>query len=307
MSGWSGGATFGRLGVDRWHFQHGPIDLIIDIDADRETRERSIAACWDEFQHVLPTLVGELPALRRGVSDLPLVRGPVAQRMLRACAPFADVRFITPMAAVAGAVADHLIAVFDRPGVKRACINNGGDIAIRLSPGAKYRVGIWSRLDRPVSSTGGIGPLDSAFTLDEDTPVRGIATSGWRGRSFSLGIADSVTVLAHDAAAADAAATLIANAVNCDYPGIVRLPAEQLKDDSDLGSRLVTVDVPPLPPSVIATALSRGRAEAEWCRERGLIYAAALFLQGGLELVLPPAPRALTEVPRAALFEQVTV
>ena len=46
--------------------------------------------------------------------------------------------------------------------------------------------------------------------------VGGIATSGARGRSFSLGIADSVTVLAEDAATADAAATLIANAVDCD-------------------------------------------------------------------------------------------
>jgi ApbE superfamily uncharacterized protein (UPF0280 family) len=307
MSGRSGGATFGRLGVDRWHFQHGPIDLIIDVDADRETRERSVAECWDEFQHVLPTLVGELPALRRAASELPRVHSLVAQRMMRACGPFVDRRFITPMAAVAGAVADHLITVFDRPGVSRACINNGGDIAIRLSPGAKYRVGIWSRLDRPVSPTGDLGPLDSAFTLDEATPVRGIATSGWRGRSFSLGIADSVTVLARDAAAADAAATLIANAVNCDYAGIARLPAEQLKDDSDLGARLVTVDVPPLPAAAIATALSRGRAEAEWCRERGLIHAAALFLQGGLELVLPPAPGVLTEIPTSTLFDQVAV
>ena len=47
--------------------------------------------------------------------------------------------------------------------------------------------------------------------------MRGIATSGWRGRSFSLGIADAVTVLAATAAEADAAATVIANAV--DLPG----------------------------------------------------------------------------------------
>jgi hypothetical protein len=306
MSGRSGGATFARLGLDRWHFQHGPIDLIIDIDADRETRERCIADCWEEFQLVLPNLVDELPALRRAANERPRVRGPVAQRMMRACAPFAAERFITPMAAVAGAVADHLIGVFRRPGVRRACINNGGDIAMLLSPSASYRVGIWSRLDRPVAPSGRVGPLDSAFTLDSDTPVRGIATSGWRGRSFSLGVADSVTVLARDAATADAAATLIANAVNCDHAGIVRAPAEQLKDDSDLGGRLVTVDVPPLPASAIAVALSRGHVEAQLWRKRGLIHAAALFLQGGVALVLPRAAGALIEVPSAVLFEQVT-
>ncbi len=301
-----GGATFGRMGLDRWHFQHGPIDLIVDVDADRETLEHSIRDCWREFQHVLPSLVGELPALRQAANELPEVRGVVAQRMLLACAPFAAERFLTPMAAVAGAVADHLIRVFTRPGVRRACINNGGDIAVWLSPGASYRVGIWSRLDRPVAPGGDLGPLDSAFTLDNDTPVRGVATSGWRGRSFSLGVADSVTVLARDAATADAAATLIANAVDCDHPGIVRAPAEQLKDDSDLGARLVTVDVPRLPAAAIAVALARGRAEAQLWQERGLIHAAALFLQGDVSLVLPRAPGALADRPRAVLFGQVT-
>jgi uncharacterized protein len=305
MSGRSG-ATFARLGLDRWHFQHGPVDLVIDIDADRETGERSIRECWREFQHVLPDLVSELPALRRAADQRPLVRGAIAQRMLRGCAPFAAERFLTPMAAVAGAVADHLIRVFAQPGVRRACINNGGDIAMWLSPGASYRVGIWSRLDRPVAPSGDLGPLDSAFTLNNDSPVRGVATSGWRGRSFSLGVADSVTVLARDAATADAAATLIANAVNCEHAGIVRAPAEQLKDDSDLGARLVTVDVPPLPASAIAVALAAGRAEAQLWRERGLIHAAAIFLQGGVELVQPRALQACTAAPTAVLFEQVT-
>jgi ApbE superfamily uncharacterized protein (UPF0280 family) len=301
MSG--AGPTCARIGVDRWHFQHGPIDLIIGVDADSATRERSIAACWDEFQRVLRSLVGELPDLRRPASNRPAVRGPVAQRMLHACLPFADERFITPMAAVAGAVADQLIAVFERPGVKRAFINNGGDIALVLSPGAHYRVGIWSQLNRPVARHGKTNPLDSIFTIDEDTPVRGIATSGWRGRSFSLGIADSVTVLAGNAAAADAAATLIANAVNCDCAGIVRTPAYQLKDDTDLGALLVTVEVPPLPAPDVAIALSRGRAEAERWRDRGLIYAAALFLQGRVDLVLPLEGTALAPNSMDLLFE----
>ena len=96
-------------------------------------------------------------------------------------------------------------------------------------------------------------------------------------------------MLARNAAAADAAATLIANAVNCEVDGILRAPAEQLKDDSDLGNRLVTVDVSVLPSAVKAVALSRGRAEAERWRDRDLIHAAALFLQGAVEVVLPRA------------------
>jgi ApbE superfamily uncharacterized protein (UPF0280 family) len=340
MTGASGGAAHRRLGPDRWHFQHGPIDLIIDVEADADSGARAIADCWRQFQNVLPGLVQELTELRRplgrraaphepaalhgqavlqnpaalqGLAEAQgskSVRGPVAQRMLRACAPFADERFITPMAAVAGAVADELIPVFDRPGVRRACINNGGDIALLLSPGANYRVGICSEIPGCAQLDGGWPlasdgvPLSSAFTVRDDTPVRGIATSGWRGRSFSLGIADSVTVLAANAAAADAAATLIANAVNCDHAGIERMPADQLKDDTDLGALPVTVDVSPLPATAISAALASGRAEALRWRDRGLIYAAAMVLQGHVEIMPPRAERAPAVPSCAALFER---
>jgi len=212
-----------------------------------------------------------------------------------ACAPFAGERFITPMAAVAGAVADELIDHCRRPGIVQASINNGGDIALHLTPGEVARVGICAD-PRPIR--GGSDPvLDGRFTVEAGMPVRGIATSGCRGRSLSLGIADSVTVLASTAAAADAAATLIANAVNSDHPGIVRLPATQVKDDSDLGTRLVTVHVPALPSTARAAALLSGRLEAEYWQARGLIHAAALFLQGEVEVVLPSMPAAFPPMP----------
>jgi ApbE superfamily uncharacterized protein (UPF0280 family) len=230
-----------------------------------------------------------------------LAEGPVARRMIEACAPFANQRFITPMAAVAGAVADELIAFLRQSGIRRAFINNGGDIALHLLPGEHYRVGICTDLERARSSVRSDREPDSVFVIDAAMPVRGVATSGWRGRSFSLGIADSVTVLAHCAAAADAAATLIANAVDCDAAGIIRAPAEQLKDDTDLGGRLVTVAVPALPAGAIALALARGRAEAQYWRQRGLIYAAALFLQGAVELVLPETHPPCERVARAMI------
>src|SRR5690606_11493942 len=147
----------------------------------------------------------------------------------------------TPMAAVAGAVADEIVAAYRRPGVVRAWVNNGGDIALHLAEGASVRVGLFADLARfaPVAGEhpGGCPGLvlDGKFEIDSAMPVRGIATSGWRGRSFSLGIADSVTVLARTAAQADAAATMVANAVDVDDPGIVRRPACELRDDTDLG------------------------------------------------------------------------
>jgi len=287
MSAGRSGPVRARLAAGRWHFQHGPIDLILHAEGELDAVDRSIARCWDRFQTVLPALVTELTRLRQPAHEHPAVEGPVATRMVQACAPFAAERFITPMAAVAGAVADELIETFGQAGLRRAFINNGGDIALHLTSDEKYRVGICSEFG---------AARDSIFAVGAEMPVRGVATSGWRGRSFSLGIADSVTVLASSAASADAAATMIANAVNCDFAGIIRVPAEQLKDDTDLGSRLVTVDVPPLPPASIAIALQRGCAEAEYWRGRGIIYAAALFLQGEVEVVIPKTDASATWV-----------
>ena len=258
------------LAPGREHWRHGPIDLVIEAWGETAAVAQAHAAAWSKFQQVLGELVGELAALRAPISAMCGVDGRVARRMVAACAVYAP-DFITPMAAVAGSVADEIIECFARPGVARAFVNNGGDIALHLAPGESLRIGVVAHAYRPA--------IDGCVTLAAHSPVRGIATSGWRGRSFSLGIADSVTVLAATAAAADAAATMIANAVDVDHPAVRRLPACEVKDDSDLGRRLVTVDVGPLPDRLVASALDRGAAKAAALLARGLIVGAALALQ----------------------------
>lgn len=280
----------------RWHFQHGPIDLVIGADGQAEAVAAAHEQAWVVFQPLLAELVSELPWLRQAV-DAPgaMLQGPVARCMAVACMPMAAWGFITPMAAVAGAVAQALIAVYQRPGVQRAWVNNGGDIALHLAPDTEVSVGLVADLSRFDAATAlrtaaGQGRADGRFVVQHGDPVRGIATSGWRGRSFSLGIADSVTVLAATAAQADAAATVIANAVDCDHPAIRRRPACELRDDSDLGQRLVTVDVPSLPACDVRSALARGQQRARELQRRGLIHAAALVCQGSLAEVLPREP-----------------
>jgi uncharacterized protein len=248
----------------RLHLQHGPIDLIIEAFGDSDEVERAYRQAIDRFGDILPTLVRELPLLRRPVRDAyTLLQGPVARRMAEAVWPHRAV-YITPMAAVAGSVADEMLAatLLGRT-LDKAYVNNGGDIAFHLSEGHELKAGIF------------VDALDGAVQLSHDRPVRGIATSGWGGRSFSLGIADSVTVLAANAAMADAAATIIANAVNADHPAIERRPARELDPDNDLLDLLVTTHVGPLPAEVVADALDRGAAEA-----RRLRLDAALNLQG---------------------------
>ncbi len=249
---------------------------------------------WQRFQTVLTELVGELKLLRLPVQDACDVRGPVARRMVTACWPHRE-RFITPMAAVAGAVADEMIDFFRVPGVLRGYVNNGGDIAAASHPRAGYRVGLVADPGRPQGREA-LG-LDGDFEVTADLPVRGIATSGWRGRSFSLGIADSVTVLARSAADADAAATMIANAVDVEAPAIVRRPASELKDDTDLGDRLVTVDVGTLSTGKIERALAAGAGHAQRLLDAGTIAAAVICLRGRARAV--PGVAALQPVPGA--------
>jgi ApbE superfamily uncharacterized protein (UPF0280 family) len=280
----------------RWHFQQGPIDIVIAAEGDAPAVDAAHAAAWSRFQPLLAELVAELPQLRQPVAagGANPLQGMVARRMWDACAPLRSAAqgFITPMAAVAGAVAQELIAHYQRPGITRAWVNNGGDIALHLAPGQSARVGLvadLSRFDADALACTVAGTLrtDAGFTVAQASPVRGVATSGWRGRSQSLGIADSVTVLAATAAQADAAATAIANAVNVDDPRIRRVPASSLRDDSDLGDRLVTVAVPGLPPAVVQQALQSGLACAGRLQQAGHIHAALLACQGSLAR-LPP-------------------
>ncbi len=258
------GAQAARLPGGRLHLHHGPIDLVIDVDGPG--RAAALARATDRFATILDELVPELPRLRAPSGPMP--QGPVARRMALATAPLAPV-FVTPMAAVAGAVADEILATIRTvPGIAKAHVNNGGDVAIYLAPGAGATALIAT--DPP-----------ARIRLTAADGIGGIATSGWRGRSHSLGIADSVTVLAATAAAADAAATLIANAVDLPgHPAITRRPASEIAPDSDLGARPVTTHVGALSATDTARALARGTAHAEGLRARGLVTAAALVLNG---------------------------
>jgi len=264
---------------NRLHLQHGPIDLILHVDASEEIRKRLYSAAKKRFSTVLQELVVEMDLLKQPWSaDLPDPKGGIAQKMCFAVRG-SDI-FVTPMAAVAGAVADEVLEAMlyeaKNPDpcleeIQRMYVNNGGDIAFWLNAGESFSIGV---VDNP-----GIPELNARVSLAYESPVRGIATSGWRGRSQSLGIADAVTVLAGSAAIADAAATLIANDVNVDYPGILKRPASEVKDESDLGRLPVTVDVPPLPVDQISEALKRGAQTAGDFIRTGKIEAAYLSLQ----------------------------
>lgn len=264
----------------RLHMQDGPIDVI--VEAFGAVREVKIAyrAAADRFVEILDELCRELAFLRRPArDDGDLASGPIARRMLAAVRPYASQVFITPMAAVAGAVAEEILEVMTAATkLSRAYVNDGGDIGLHLAPGEKFVVGMVESPDR--------ASLFGTTTIESCDAIRGIATSGWRGRSFSLGIADAVTILADTAAMADAAATVVANAVDLPgHPRVRRVRACDLAPDSDLGERLVTQSVGELTPREIRDALEAGVRVAESLCGSGLIRAAALNLQGETRVI----------------------
>ena len=258
----------------RLHLQHGPIDLVIGAEGPDDEIEKSYRQAVAYFQTVLASLAGELDLLRQPCTPgMPPATGEIARHMQIRATVIGRQSFVTPMIAVAGAVADHVLqALLQNRRLRRAYVNNGGDIALWLGRNAHFDVGVCAN-----SETGEIG---STARIRHEDGIGGIATSGWRGRSFSLGIADAVTVLANDATAADAAATLIANAVDVPgSPAIHRRPAQELAPDSDLRGRLVTVAVEALTDAEVGSALQRGYCVAAKMLASGQIEVAYLSLQ----------------------------
>lgn len=260
----------------RLHLQHGPIDLIIGVEP-KTARNAAYRAAHARFETVLSELVAELPLLRSPMAPgMAKPTGKIANRMDAATRPFSQ-HFVTRMAAVAGSVADEVLEATRRAApLTRAYVNNGGDISVFLTKKQTYKTAIRGHNGRDLGR----------ISIKRDQGIGGIATSGRHGRSFSLGIADSVTVLARSAAMADVAATLIANAVDLPgHPRITRVPACTLDPDSDLGEMPVVTACSPLSTQETARALVAGLNRARDFRDSGLIIAAALFLQDDVQLL----------------------
>jgi hypothetical protein len=108
------------------------------------------------------------------------------------------------MAAVAGAMAQFAGEAGLEAGAQEAIVENGGDVYLQASEPVNIglRTGTTDLSDR------------LAFSLQaHDTPISICSSSGQMGHSKSLGKCDLATVVARDAALADAGATQAANLV----------------------------------------------------------------------------------------------
>ncbi|MBT7654353.1 MAG: UPF0280 family protein [Flavobacteriaceae bacterium] len=249
---------------NRLFLNHGPIDIV--LEAFGKDKPLAYEKAKNYFSTLLNELVLDMDLLKKEVVPHRTFNNKISQSMQNATEKFYP-DFITPMAAVAGSVADNILKILIKDSkLEKAYVNNGGDVSFYLTENQTVK-----------SSLASIPNIIAEINYKDKS--RGIATSGWRGRSFSLGIADSVTVLADNAAMADAAATMIANSVNIkNHPLIIKRPAEEIYEDSDLKNLMVTVEVGDLKQSEIEDALKNGNEVGKKYLENGLINAALIEL-----------------------------
>jgi ApbE superfamily uncharacterized protein (UPF0280 family) len=138
-----------------------------------------------------------------GSSLIPVAVGEDAPAIVRHMAWSSSIFGSGPMSAVAGAIAHYTLKAVMKAGAGHVIIDNGGDIAMKID--RPVTVGIFSGQSK-------IGDIGLRFNPGKS--IIGICTSsGTVGHSFSFGCADAVTVIAGDALIADAAATVVGNAV----------------------------------------------------------------------------------------------
>lgn len=260
------------LGDDSVLVECGPMRMFIEASSGGIRRPDLCRTAAEKAVTFLEEVAAQRNSLRASALELTEPRPEsIVHRMWEAARLVGDPD-LTPMASVAGAIADATAQFLEGEGMSRVVVNNGGDVAFRLKDQERLYVGI--RPDVRESA------MSHRVLVTEDMGVRGVTTSGLGGRSFTRGVASAATVFASTAAHADAAATAVANATYVASGSVVRCTAESIHPDTDLKGVPVTASVGDLSAEEIERALGQGLTRAEEMAIRGLIYAACLFVKG---------------------------
>lgn len=179
---------------------------------------------------------------------------------------------LTPMAAVAGTIADGVADFLFERGMTKVFVENGGDISVRLQPDESVTVGI-----RPEA---GCADISHVIELGSQRQSWGVATSGLSGRSLTRGVASAVTAVARTASLADAAATAVANASFVEDVQVVQRPAEELDPYTDMPGIPVTVRAGPLSEASKHLAVERALKRARDLISREVIHGVFVSVQG---------------------------
>jgi ApbE superfamily uncharacterized protein (UPF0280 family) len=254
------------------HFDYGPVSMVLSASAEGGPLTELCCGAFEAVDAALREITDSLPILRLYAPQIPpaILKG-LPRRMLESVLAAGD-PLMTPLAAVAGAVADAAADwLFDR-GADQVLANNGGDIALRLGPGKSVKLGIVSSL--------ALGEIDQVLTITEADGIGGIATSGLGGRSFTRGIAQGLTAFARSGVLADALATHLANASFIPSPRIYTGKAGILDPNSDIADLDVVIGMDQLSPDEVRRSLDQVREEALRQKQKGNLLALRASVQG---------------------------
>jgi len=248
----------------------GPMRLVIRAWNKKQPQIKLARQAAEESISYLERIARCRPLLSRPVPEIEdFPEDELALGMINSTRAIGDAD-LTPMAAVAGTIADAVADRLFERGLTRVIVDNGGDIAVRMAEGETVTVGVRPQVNSPL--------ISHVIHLDCRRSSWGVTTSGLGGRSFTRGIASAVTVLAENASVADAAVTSVANACFVEDKAILQLPAENMDPNSDLTGIHVTTGVKPLSPESIRIAVGNARHKAENLFQKGLIIGAFIAL-----------------------------
>ena len=250
--------------------ENGPLRMVIQAWQGPDPRlEPAMDAAKYAFD-CLERVAGRLAELKRRPGDIhALPLEPISREMIASVRAVGDAE-LTPMAAVAGSLADAVADWLFGQGLSRVIVDNGGDIAIRLTAGETTRVGLRPEIQHQ--------QISHVLTLDGRHSSWGVCTSGLGGRSFTCGFASAVTAIARTSSLADAAATSVANACFVAGADVVQVPAEKLDPNTDIPGLLVTVKLGNLSTGQTAEALSKALKKAEQLTQKGVIWGAIVAI-----------------------------
>lgn len=260
-----------KLDPGRYYFEYGPTQMVISATRGQDPLDKEIISSAGYAKELLTVLSSNLQLIKGGlpVKDLPEDTSPIIKNMIESVELTGD-HTLTPMAAVAGVIADEIADNIFATGATKVFVNNGGDIALRMVGGESIKIGINSSLKQP-------SLYQYILIVHGSDNIGGIASSGLGGRGFTKGIASAATVLAPNGGIADACATLIGNYTSCNHPAIIKVLAEQIDPDTDIKGHFVTVGVNNDDPEIFKTALQNGLHKARQLVDSKLILGALIF------------------------------
>jgi hypothetical protein len=250
----------------------GPVSLVINGEKDDMPYEFDRFRIEEKIRRILKEIKEYLPVLKQKAHKIKNTNHMtnVPRKMVDAVKVIDEVS-LTPMAAVAGSVADALKEFLKNEGLDLISVNNGGDISIYNKNGRELKIDIGD------IRTGESSP--HLLSIEQITDY-GLATSGFGGRSFTLGLADSVTVIATTGALADAAATFICNCTNTETDQVIRRKASEIDPLTDISDCEVTIKINVLNNFDIMKSLENGLYNASKLKQLNYIYDAVIKLQG---------------------------